>query len=48
MITRFITRFTTRLITRMNDSPAPEPDWILATGVWDDSNTWIDTENWID
>ncbi len=23
-------------------------NWILATGFWNDSNTWVDTENWID
>lgn len=23
-------------------------DWILTTGSWDDSKTWIDTEVWVD
>jgi hypothetical protein len=23
-------------------------NWILFTGFWDDSNIWVDTENWID
>lgn len=24
------------------------PDWLLATGVWDDNGSWLDSETWID
>lgn len=26
----------------------PVDDWILATGVWNDSGFWRDDKNWID
>lgn len=29
-------------------TPPVTSNWILATGIWDDSKEWIDTENWID
>lgn len=34
--------FATRVIDEVVSN------WILATGTWNDSGVWIDTENWID
>ncbi len=29
-------------------SGPPATDWILETGIWDDTKHWVDTDNWID
>lgn len=36
------------IIPSINGGGGGGSDWILTTGSWDDSKTWIDTEVWVD
>ena len=34
--------------TVLSGGGGPSSDWILATGVWNDSGVWDDDETWMD